>query len=48
MFAVAAKSATTALTKCVPFNSLPPAKYEVWKEITIDFDPREMFGDKPR
>jgi hypothetical protein len=48
MFAVAAKSATAALTKCTPFSFLPPAKYQAWKEISIDFNPRELFGDKPR
>jgi len=47
LFAVAAKSAIAALTKCAPFSSLPPAKYEVWKEIMIDFDPSVMVGDKP-
>jgi len=24
---------------------MPPAKYEAWQEVVIDFDPREMFRD---
>ena len=47
LFPVAAKSAIAALTKCAPFSFLPPAKYEVWREIMIDFDPSVMLGDKP-
>jgi hypothetical protein len=48
MFAVAAKSATAALTKCAPFRFMPAAKYDGWKDIVIDFDPHEMFGGKAR
>jgi len=47
-FAAAAKSAVAALTKCAPFSFLPAAKYATWQEIVIDFDPHEMFGDKPQ
>ena len=47
-FAVVAKSAVTALTKCAPFSFLPAAKYAAWQEIVIDFDPSETIGDKPR
>jgi hypothetical protein len=47
-FAMVAKSAITALTKCAPFSFLPAAKYAAWQEIVIDFDPHEMSGDKPR
>jgi hypothetical protein len=27
---------------CEPY-SLPPAKYEFWKDIVLNFDPRDMF-----
>jgi hypothetical protein len=47
-FAVAAKAAIAGLTKCAPFNFLPAAKYAAWREMIVDFDPSEMFGDKPR
>jgi hypothetical protein len=47
-FAVAAKSAIAGVTKCAPFDFLPAAKYAAWREMIIDFDPHEMFGDKPR
>jgi Tfp pilus assembly protein PilF len=47
-FAVAAKSAIAGVTKCAPFDFLPAAKYAAWREMIIDFDPRDMFGDKPR
>jgi hypothetical protein len=23
---------------------MPQAKYEAWKEVEVNFDPREMFG----
>ena len=48
LFAHAAKSVTAALQKCAPFNFMPAAKYDAWKEIEITFDPREMFGNKAR
>ncbi len=46
-FAVATKSVIAGLTKCAPFSFLPPAKYAAWREIVVDFDPHDMFGDKP-
>jgi hypothetical protein len=47
-FAAAARSVIAALTRCAPFSFLPPAKYQAWKEISIDFEPRAILGDKPR
>jgi hypothetical protein len=47
-FAVAAKSAIAGLTRCAPFSFLPAAKYAAWQDITVDFNARELFGDKPR
>lgn len=43
-FRAAADSALRALNNpaCTPLN-LPPEKYDQWHEMTINFDPREMF-----
>ena len=35
-------SALRAVQACEPF-SLPPAKYDFWKDIVLNFDPRDMF-----
>lgn len=40
-FRAAADSALRAVWRCNPLD-LPPNKYELWKEITVTFDPREM------
>lgn len=42
-FRAAADSAMRAVHICGPYQ-LPPDKYEDWREITINFDPREMAG----
>jgi colicin import membrane protein len=42
-FQVAAESALRAVRRCAPFSFLPIAKYEVWKDIEVTFDPRDMF-----
>lgn len=42
-FNVAAESARRAVLRCAPY-SLPTAKYEAWKEVIINFDPRELLG----
>ena len=34
--------AIRAAQACEPY-SLPPAKYEIWKDIVLNFDPRDMF-----
>jgi colicin import membrane protein len=44
LFHVAAESAVRAVHECAPFSFLPVAKYDAWKELEFDFDPREMFG----
>jgi len=43
LFQVAAESAVRAVQRCAPFNFLPVAKYDAWKEVEINFDPRDMF-----
>jgi colicin import membrane protein len=42
-FQVAAESALRAVRSCAPFDFLPVAKYEAWKDIEINFDPQYMF-----
>jgi outer membrane biosynthesis protein TonB len=42
-FQVAAESALRAVRTCAPFDFLPVAKYEVWKDIEINFNPEYMF-----
>jgi outer membrane biosynthesis protein TonB len=42
-FRSAAENATRAISRCSPFR-LPVGKYEVWKQLTLRFDPRRMFG----
>ncbi len=41
-FQVAAESAMRAVRRCAPYT-LPAAKYEVWKDVEVTFDPRDMF-----
>lgn len=36
-------SAVRAIIECQPYTMFSPAKYDVWKEIPLDFDPAEMF-----
>lgn len=42
-FRSAAENAKRAISQCSPFQ-LPPRKYNVWRQLTLRFDPREMFG----
>jgi hypothetical protein len=41
----AAESAWRAVRnpQCNPYD-LPRDKYEIWKDLTLTFNPREMFG----
>ncbi|HSI39173.1 MAG TPA: cell envelope biogenesis protein TolA [Xanthobacteraceae bacterium] len=41
-YMTARESAIRAVFRGQPFDMLSPAKYEVWKDIEITFDPREM------
>jgi hypothetical protein len=38
-----AESAKRALLTCQPFKMLSPERYDQWKDLEINFDPREMF-----
>jgi hypothetical protein len=42
-FLAAAENAQRAIIKCAPFR-LPLDKYQTWRDITLRFNPREMFG----
>lgn len=42
-FSAAAGSAVRAIIRCAPY-SMPIAKYDSWKEVIINFDPRELVG----
>lgn len=44
-FGAASSSAVRAIMRCQPYN-LPISKYEAWQEVIINFDPREMLGDR--
>jgi hypothetical protein len=38
-------SAVRATLRCQPYTMLSPAKYDLWKEIEVDFSLDEMFGN---
>ena len=41
-FRAAADSAIRAVYRCSPLKNLPPGKYETWKYLQMNFDPKEM------
>jgi colicin import membrane protein len=43
MFRAAAESAVRAVRRCSPLK-LPAEHYAYWREVEVNFDPREMFG----
>lgn len=42
LFQIAAESAMRAIKRCQPYK-LPIAKYSIWRDVEVTFDPREMF-----
>lgn len=42
-FLAAADSARRAVLRCQPYD-LPISKYKAWRDIKVNFDPREMLG----
>lgn len=42
-FQVAADSAVRAVWQCQPYQ-LPARKFALWRDMVLNFDPREMFG----
>ncbi|MBL8906339.1 MAG: hypothetical protein JNM20_06660 [Rhizobiales bacterium] len=43
LFASTAQSAVSAVLACQAYDFLPPDKYEVWRDITINFNPNMMY-----
>lgn len=43
-YQAAAESARRAVLRCTPFSNLPSEKYEHWRELTLEFNPRRMLG----
>lgn len=43
LFIAARDDAIRAVLRAQPFSMLRPENYELWKELEINFDPREMF-----
>jgi outer membrane biosynthesis protein TonB len=43
LFAVTAQSAISAVLDCQAYDFLPRDKYDLWREITINFNPNQMF-----
>lgn len=41
-FQVAAESAKRAIKRCAPYK-MPIAKYDVWRDVEVTFDPRDMY-----
>ena len=41
-YRAAADSAIRAVKKCSPLKNLPQDKYDSWKELELNFDPKEM------
>ncbi len=44
LFEVAARSAINAIFGCAPYSKMPPKKFEKWRNIAVNFDPRLMLG----
>jgi colicin import membrane protein len=44
LFNTARDSAVRAVLRGQPYDMLKPDHYDVWKDIEVTFDPREMFG----
>lgn len=42
-FRAAAESAIRAIRQCAPYK-MPPQKYASWKDVDLNFDPRDMLG----
>jgi outer membrane biosynthesis protein TonB len=40
-----AESAKRAVMSCQPYTMLRPEHYQLWKDLQLDFDPRELLGN---
>jgi len=43
IFTIASEAAARAVVQCQPYT-LPPEKFDVWRRMIVNFDPREMAG----
>ncbi len=43
IFTIASEAAKRAVVQCQPYV-LPPEKYDTWRRMIVNFDPREMLG----
>lgn len=43
IFMIAAEAAKRAVISCQPYN-LPVEKYDLWQQVLVNFDPRDMLG----
>ena len=43
LFAATAQSAVSAVMDCQAYDFLPQDKYDLWRDITINFNPNQMF-----
>lgn len=43
-YRTAAESALRAVRKCAPYDFLPKAQYDLWRELEINFDPEYMLN----
>lgn len=41
-FRAAASAAQRAILRCAPYQ-MPPEKYEAWRDVIVNFDPRDLF-----
>lgn len=43
-YRASAEAAVRAIKRCAPYNFLPQDGYSRWKELELNFDPRQMMG----
>ena len=39
-----AESAIRAVISCQPYNKLLPEHYDQWRDLTLDFNPKDLLG----
>ena len=44
LFEATRESAVRAVIQGQPYDMLSPSTYDVWKDITLNFNPRDVFG----
>ena len=44
LYEAAAASARRAVLNCAPYKNLPVEKYDSWREVTLNFDPKHLAG----